>query len=358
MVRVSRNHGLMINGALIMAGQSWPLQPSSLPAMRTAAGEPWQEAVVNFLESWWNEKEQVAAKTSGSTGIPQSIDLKKTAMVDSANRTIEYFQLVPGTRAGLAMPVHFIGGMMMVVRAVVGQWNLTVVEPSSAPAFGSPQDFVALTPPQARGWYEKSPMEWEACQTLLIGGGRASVDWMLNAEKGPRVFESFGMTETISHFAVREIHPKNEFHFQCLPGFEVRTAADGGMVVCAPSGAEIKTNDAIEAQGRGAFRWMGRLDEAVNSGGIKIHPAAVETELKPAVPGVFRCYGEPHEKWGEALVLRIHAEQEPADANEERARIFKWAKHHLPLHHAPKRIEWLPLETTWTGKWKRPRAHE
>lgn len=341
-----------------MEGQTWPLQPASLPEMRAAANEPWQKAVVNVLEQWWDQGQHVTAKTSGSTGSPQLIAHSKTAMAASAQRTIDRFQLSPDTRAGLAMPAHFIGGMMMVVRAVVGQWQLTAVEPSSAPEFGSAQDFVALTPPQARGWLDHRPLEWKACKTLLIGGGRATVDWMPETEQGPRVFESFGMTETISHFAVREIFPHVESHFRCLPGFEVKTRADGGMVVCGPEGEEIETNDAIEADGRSAFRWMGRLDHAVNSGGIKIHPAAVEAELAPAIQGPFRCYGEPHAKWGEVLVLRIHAEQEPANAEAERERILSWAKNQLPLHHAPKRVEWCPLESTWTGKWKRPQAHE
>lgn len=348
----------MNSGTLHMAGHSWPLHPSSLPAMREAAAEPWQVETVAFLDAWWNASDEVAATTSGSTGTPKQIAHRKSDMEASAQRTIDRFDLAAGTRAGLAMPVRFIGGMMMLVRAVVGRWHLTVIEPTSSPEFGAAQDFVALTPPQAKAWWEHAPEEWHACSTLIIGGGRPTTDWMPSGSVGPRVFETFGMTETISHFAVREVHPEVDGQFRCLPGFAVRSLEDGALVVTGPEGQEWVTKDAVTCEGSTAFRWLGRLDDAVNSGGIKIHPETVEEQLAPAVLQPFRCYGEPHARWGQALVLRIHAELEPENASEERERIFHWAKTHLPAHHAPKRIEWRPLTSTWTGKWKRPRAHE
>jgi O-succinylbenzoic acid--CoA ligase len=98
------------------------------------------------------------------------------------------------------------------------------------------------------------------------------------------------------------------------------------------------------------------LDDVINSGGIKIHPVAVERDLASTIDGPFKCYGEPHPKWGQALVLRIHAACEPANASAERERITAWAQTNLPPYRAPKRIEWMPLETTASGKWKRPRT--
>ncbi|MGB1122577.1 MAG: hypothetical protein ACPG08_03555 [Flavobacteriales bacterium] len=116
-----------MSGTLTFAGQSWPMQPSSLGSMRDAVQAPWQGAIVDFLERWWGGAKTIAVHTSGSTGEPRPLSHAKSDMVESARRTIAHFGLTPGTQAGLAMPVQFIGGMMMLVRADVGGWNLTAV---------------------------------------------------------------------------------------------------------------------------------------------------------------------------------------------------------------------------------------
>ncbi|MGB1122482.1 MAG: hypothetical protein ACPG08_03075, partial [Flavobacteriales bacterium] len=197
---------------------------------------------------------------------------------------------------------------------------------------------------------------WASCKQVLLGGGRAPMDWLKGTQDGPVVYEGFGMTETISHFAVRQLHPKHEEAFECLPGFAVSVDDHNALRVAGPDGRILQTNDAADVRSAKSFRWLGRLDDVINSGGIKIHPAAVEQALASVIDGPFTCYGESHPQWGQALVLRIHAAAEPADAGEQRKRITAWARTNLLQHHAPKRIEWLPLETTASGKWKRPRT--
>lgn len=343
-------------GTLTFAGRTWPLRLESLGAMRSAVQAPWQASIVDFLERWWGESKTVDVHTSGSTGDPRPLSHTKADMAESARRTIAYFGLVPGTRAGLAMPVQFIGGMMMVVRADVGGWNLTAVQPQATPHLGSELEFTALTPAQAQAWQQACPNEWASCKQLLVGGGQAPIDWLKGIQGGPAVYEGFGMTETISHFAVRQLHPKQEEAFVCLPGFAVSTDDQNALCIVGPDGRTLQTNDAVDVRSAHSFRWLGRLDDVINSGGIKIHPAAVERELACIIEAPVKCYGEPHAQWGQALVLRIHAACEPADAGEERERITAWARTNLRPHHAPKRIEWLPLETTASGKWKRPRT--
>ena len=345
-----------MSGTLTFAGCTWPLRPESLGAMRGAVQAPWQKAIVDFLEQWWGESRTIEVYTSGSTGEPRPMSHAKAGMMDSARRTIAHFELAPGTQAGLAMPVQFIGGMMMVVRADVGGWNLIAVQPQATPQLGAELDFTALTPAQAQAWQRAYPNEWASCKQLLVGGGQAPTDWLKGAQGGPEVYEGFGMTETISHFAVRQLHPKHEEAFECLPGFAVSVDDHSALRVKGPDGRTLQTNDAVDVRSEHAFRWLGRLDDVINSGGIKIHPAAVEHALASVIDGPFTCYGEPHPQWGQALVLRIHAAAEPADAGEERERITAWARMNLQPHHAPKRIEWLPMETTASGKWKRPRT--
>ena len=345
-----------MNGTLTFAGSTWPLRPGSLESMRSAVQAPWQEAIVDFLARWWGDTEAIEVHTSGSTGDPRPFSHTKADMVKSARRTIAHFGLVSGTQAALAMPVQFIGGMMMVVRADVGAWNLTAVQPQATPQLGCDLDFTALTPSQAQAWQDTHPDEWMSCKQLLVGGGQTPTDWLKGVQGGPVVYEGFGMTETISHFAVRQLYPMREDTFQCLPGFAVSIDDQNALCIAGPDGRTLQTNDAADVQSAQSFRWLGRLDDVINSGGIKIHPAAVERELASTIDGPFRCYGEPHPQWGESLVLRIHAKGEPTNATQERERITEWARTSLPPHHAPKRIEWMPLETTASGKWKRPRT--
>ena len=141
-----------MSGTLTFAGRTWPMQPSSLGSMRDAVQAPWQGAIVDFLERWWGEEVTIGVHTSGSTGEPRPLSHAKSDMVESARRTIAHFGLTPGTQAGLAMPVQFIGGMMMVVRADVGGWNLTAVQPQGTPQLGADLDFAALIPAQAQAW--------------------------------------------------------------------------------------------------------------------------------------------------------------------------------------------------------------
>lgn len=315
-------------------------------------------AIADFLERWWNETEVVEVKTSGSTGTPQTLQHTKAAMRESAERTIAFFALEEGIQAGLAMPVHFIAGMMMLVRAEQGRWHLIAVPPTATPQYNRRDlDFVALTPPQAQAWQRAYPDEWSGCRTLLLGGGPVASAWLKGLGHSPAIFEGFGMTETVSHFAVRSLHPTHQAHFQCLPGFSVSADEQGALGVCTPAGKTLMTRDAVQVRDPLSFRWEGRLDDVVNSGGIKIHPASVEEAFSAVIEGPMACYGEPHERWGQSLVLRIHAEHAPSDAEARTKALMDWAKTNLPAHHAPKRIEWCPLEKTWTGKWKRPR-HE
>jgi O-succinylbenzoic acid--CoA ligase len=171
---------------------------------------------------------------------------------------------------------------------------------------------------------------------------------------GPKVFESFGMTETISHFALRQLVPIQETAFQCLEGFEVVQAEDSVLEIVFPNGKHLKTNDAVKVTEANAFEWLGRRDDVINSGGIKIHPAQIERALASLIPGPFKVYGEYHATWGTQLVLRVHATAPPSNASQLEAEWTAWAKRHLPLHHSPKRIEWKELKQTGSGKWLRP----
>ena len=349
---------MMDSGMLHFANGSVPLMPNSLNRAFELASHPWEVKVVHVLSSWWSSSDAMEMKTSGSTGSPRLIQHPKAAIEASALRTVRHFQLAPGARIALAMPTEFVGGMMMVIRAVVGALELEVVEPKLMPSFSNNTlDFVALTPAQARAICasKEHGQQMRHWKTLLLGGAPVQSDWLEVVSNDLKVYESFGMTETISHFAVRQVAPILEDVFQCLPGIEVSLESNGALNVHLPNQSMIQTNDAVEIVNSRTFRWLGRLDDVINSGGVKGHPSAISSLLSPHIAEPFVVYGRPHEGLGEEVVLRIHAQGEPEDANQRRAQLNHVFATLLPRHHAPRTIEWKPMEKTLSGKWKSPR---
>lgn len=343
-----------MNPRIHMAGRWWPLLKDQLDQMKVACQEDWELEVVEVLSDWWSDRDVVLSKTSGSTGVPKLITHQKKAMVESAERTIRWFDLPEKTAASLVMPARFIGGKMMLIRTIVGGWDLRVQRPSRLPSVQTPCDFVAMTVAQAAELIHESPDSWSQLSTVLLGGSPAEPRWIQEMPSGPLVYESFGMTETISHFAIRKLKPLQEEFFHCLEGFEVRSGADELLEVLFPDGNCLTTTDVVKVQSKTSFQWLGRKDAVINSGGIKIHPAQVEKEMAHLIHEPFRAYGEPHIIWGSQVVLRIHASKPPANALQLEQQLIAWARQHLPPNHAPKRIEWKALRQTDSGKWLRP----
>ena len=320
----------------------------------------WERELFLFLDEWFAESDFVLAQTSGSTGTPKLIELSKAMMRKSAARTIDYFGLKKDDRCLLCLPCRFIAGKMMVVRAIVGQMELTTVDPSGDFDFLRDQsfDFAAMVPNQLSKILERvaGEKELQNIRNLLLGG--SSISNSLGQQLGKlsnRIVLSYGMTETASHIAVRElsgVHKSNWYH--CLRGITVAINEAACLQINLPELGEIlQTNDIAKLQSETSFQILGRYDSVLISGGIKYSPETIEKKIETLIDRRFVVSSVPDEKLGEKLVLVI--EGNVFDLEELR----KSFSDYLSGYERPKAVLFLEhFPETSNGKIKRNEIKE
>jgi len=309
-----------------------------------------------FLEAWFDKNEFIIAHTSGSTGVPKEIKIKKTQMLSSAKATGAYFNLSAGTSALLCMSSDFIAGKMMWVRALSLGWELDVVAVDSHPLTKRTKnyDFAAMVPLQVLNSIENL----NAIRTLIIGGGVVSnelEDQLQNVTT--KAFATYGMTETVTHIAVRKlnhIETKKKVYYNILPFVKIAKDNRGCLVINAPLIADKKvvTNDLISIKSETSFEWLGRFDSVINSGGLKLIPEQIEKKIAMYLSPQFFIAGIADALLGEKVVLLIEGK---GTAIKDKAKIRAYLKNIvLERYEFPKEIHFVPVfELTETGKIKR-----
>lgn len=269
--------------------------------------------IVNFLNEWWNNSETIQVQTSGSTGKPKLISLSKSTIRASAQKTLEFFNLKPGDTALLCLPAKFIAGKLMLVRAIEGSLNLVVTEPGLNPLLNLKSkkiNFAALIPSQLWSTLqnETTAKALKKIDQLLIGGGdlMPRLTNALNQFKNP-VYLSFGMTETATHIALRQVAgSKPDSHFTAFKGVSFKLDDRHCLVIEADHLPQpIVTNDLVLIKNPHQFEWLGRIDNAINSGGIKHIPELIEKEFEPYIKSPFFITGIKDEMLGEKMVLIV-----------------------------------------------------
>ncbi len=313
--------------------------------------EPWIESIFSFLRDWLNDNDEITAKTSGSTGVPKPIRLKKRAMLASARLTCDYFGLQPMDKALLCLSTDYIAGKMMLVRAIERGLHLIAVSPQGCPLSGTSikVKFSAMVPLQVERCIEEGCLD--RTEQLLIGGAALPNHLLNSVQKTTTAcYISYGMTETMSHVALRRLNgPRASQWYEGLTGIRFSLDQRGCLSIdAAPLGiANIQTNDLCELQDEQHFRWLGRADFVINSGGIKIIPEQIEFLLSTEVLFPFIITGIPHPLLGEQVVMIVEAAQDEILASQ----ILKKANTICPQYHAPKQILFVPrLNYTSTGK--------
>ncbi|MFM2249417.1 MAG: hypothetical protein RLZZ358_344 [Bacteroidota bacterium] len=274
-----------------------------------------------FCRDWLAGQETFTQQTSGSTGAPKLQVLSRTQMEASAAATGTFFGTTTSGHLLCCLNPAFIAGKMMLVRAMVWDCPITLVEPSANPLLGLEEQFtfVALVPLQVEAALadEKSRKLLQSIPHVLIGG--AALPHKIQQElvqRGIRAWQSFGMTETVSHIALAKIG-EGELVYQALPGVAIGINEQDCLWIQSPmSGSEkIQTNDTIELRSKNTFTWLGRADFVVNSGGIKLFPEQLEGRIAPLLeetcPGcAYFLFGENDSRLGEQLVLYVEGTAE------------------------------------------------
>ena len=271
----------------------------------------WFKSIVEFLEQWFDKSDFIATATSGSTGKPKQILLSKKAMRHSASMTNQFFGLNEHSTALLCLPAEFIAGKMMLVRAMIGNFNLICVEPTSNPFVEElcKIDFCAITPHQLSKSLKQ--IEQQQIGHIIVGGSPLSSTCRNFVQHiSSRVYETYGMTETCSHIALRAVNgPERSDYFRVLDQVTIRVNEQNCLCITAPElfDGELTTNDIVSMHLPDSFIWQGRLDHVINSGGIKIHPEKIEHKLSKIIHSPFFVSSLPDASLGQKLILVIES---------------------------------------------------
>ncbi|MCQ2117305.1 MAG: AMP-binding protein [Bacteroidales bacterium] len=280
--------------------------------------------ISGFLEEWNNSSDSVLVHTSGSTGKPKPMLVLKARMLASAKITCDFLGLEEGNRALLCMPLDFIAGKMMVVRSIERKMELINVEPSSHPLAGldgQSFDLIAMVPYQVHCSVQV-PREREIlmnCKNLIIGGGAVSDELQKEVEDFPNaVWSTYGMTETLSHIALRRLNGSGRSEWYTpFENVRIGTDKDGCLWIDAPliHDGVLQTNDIAELHtdsttGKSLFKILGRKDNVICSGGIKLQIERIEQVLRPYMKVPFCISRRKDEKFGEIAVLLTEGTQE------------------------------------------------
>ncbi len=264
-------------------------------------GQLFEKAIGKFLLEWLNNETFVFVQTSGSTGKPKQILVEKSAMIASAKATGSFFKLQPKNTALLCLSADYIAGKMMLVRAITLGLDLDTKEPNSHPLESKKYDFVAMVPMQVENALEQLYL----VKTLLIGGTKVNYQLTKSILKtNCNAFESYGMTETISHIAIKKI---GELSFTVLPNVTISVDERSCLVIEALelSKEKIITNDIVSILNEFQFVLKGRIDNVINSGGVKIFPEEVEEKLAKYISSRFFIASVSDEKFGEKVILVV-----------------------------------------------------
>ena len=310
-----------------------------------------EKKVLYFLKLWYDDSPTVTVNTSGTTGKSKAITFRKQDFLESARRTLTFLDIREGEKALLSLSTDYIAGKLMVVRAIAGNLDLQVGDIASNPLknLAADIDFAAFVPLQVNAIINEPDtlQRFKKIKTVIIGGGILDDGLSGKLKTFPnRIFHTFGMTETLTHVAMRKISGEQENIYRALPGISFQTDEKSRLIIHIPylPAKEVITNDMVELIDEYSFRYTGRYDNIINSGGIKISPEKVEAKLKPYINKPFFLGKENDPVLGEKVVLYI-------ESTTPLPGIEALVKKYLNPYERPKKIYYIDkFNRTDTGK--------
>ncbi|MDD7100182.1 MAG: enolase C-terminal domain-like protein [Bacteroidaceae bacterium] len=280
-----------------------------------------KKEVQEFSNEWNCPSETIPLQTSGSTGKPKIIQVKKTEMIASAKATIEFLGLKPGDSALLCLPLKYIAGKMMAVRSIVGNMRLIPVYPSARPfrTLTVPPIFAAITPQQATESlrYEHDTNIMSHTKVIIIGGGPVPTKTEMQLYSFPnKIYSTYGMTETLSHIAMRRINGQEASPcYTPMKGVSVSLTESNRLVIHAPKINKniLTTNDIATIHPNNTFTIEGRIDNTICSGGIKLQLESIEQRLQTALDFPFVLTSVEDQTLGESLAMLYEGSHAPED---------------------------------------------
>jgi O-succinylbenzoic acid--CoA ligase len=289
-----------------------------------------EKSIFDFLKQWFSDEDHIIQKTSGTTGKPREIKLSKNLMAFSAMNTGNFFRLQGNDKCFLCLPADHIAGKMMLVRSIVHHLDLWYEEPSARPIPDQQYAFSAMTPMQVENIIADDKKALNNIKTLIIGGapvGKNLLNIIQDVES--EIWETYGMTETASHIALRKLngHDRSD-HFTVLDGISIKTNHQSQLIVSieAMNILDLVTNDIAELYGDTEFRWLGRTDNVINSGGKKLQAEEIEKKLKSVFTQEFFIFPIKHPVYHE--VPAIVFESSPFDPGDVFVKILE--KYEIP----------------------------
>ena len=289
--------------------------------------------IFRFLRAWFSDTDEIEMSTSGSTGVPKIIALKKEVMRKSADETCNFFNVKSSSSIHLCLPVRFIAGKMMLVRAIVSGANVQVEEPVSSPNcnFKEAVQLSAMTPAQALSILSNDPVRLETVNNLILGGAPVGSELkQLLQNLGTNCYSTFGMTETATHIALMKLNGGDKSDVYKSIGDAYFELDERQCLVVSSKNRELEnlaTNDVVELRDNQSFRWLGRWDNVINTGAIKLFPEELERKIQPYIQENYFFTSLPDVVYGEMVILVVEGtkrqlELKPLNKLEKPKRIF------------------------------------
>lgn len=324
----------------------------------------YEAKTLEFCRNWLTGVQEFHIQTSGSTGTPKQITLTRKQLEISARRTIKVLGLQENDSTFICLNTEYIAGMMMLVRGFAANLQMIIVEPIMNPFTLAPDlgkiDFGSFVPMQLQTILHETA-DGKAIinqmKAVLVGGAPVGTTLQREIQQlKPPVYHTYGMTETASHIALRLLNgPKAAEYYEVLDTIQIGQDRRGCLTIKGDitNNEQIVTNDLAELLTPTRFRWIGRVDNTINSGGVKIQSEKVEAALAEAIaaldkPVRFFVASQPHELLGEKVVLVLEGEKMPEETEQH---IFEKLRTLLQKFEIPKEVYYSPAFTeTGTGK--------